>query len=79
MPKGHPKLRNQKINKRYRRLVEAAIARGWVLSYEGKHPKLTAPNGDVATPIPSKDHQGLEARFRKLLTTHSTFLEDPLA
>lgn len=65
-----------KVHKRYRALVTEALERGWTLTTNGKHPKLTSPDGKTATPIPSADPHGLYSRFRKVLTTHPSFTDD---
>lgn len=64
-----------KMPKDYRPLVEEALAKGWTLSYEGKHPKLTAPDG-YATPIPtSSGAPPLLRAFRNRLRKHPSWSE----
>lgn len=46
--------RRIQVPKDYRDIVARAQAQGWTLTQVGKgHPKLTAPDGSYATPIPS--------------------------
>lgn len=59
-----------KFHKDIRPLVRAAVDAGWELSYRGKHPKLTAPDG-YATPVPSNgNHHGLRRHFILELRKH---------
>ena len=71
--------RRLKMPKDYRPLVEEALAKGWTLSYEGKHPKLTAPDG-YATPIPTTSGaRQMWLAFRNRLVKHPSWTEDSRA
>lgn len=61
----------QKIPKDYRDMVATAEENGWTLTYKGKHPKLTAPDGSYAIPIPtSSQSERLVKSVRVRLRAH---------
>lgn len=65
--------RRPKLPKDYRKLVDLAEDRGWVLTWEGKHPKLTAPDG-WACPIPTTSNNPIMFRgWRQRLLRHPSF------
>lgn len=74
MSKRHRHRRCPKIHKELRAPVRAAMEFGWSLTYTGKHPKLTAPDG-YATPVPSNGNvDGLRKAFESRLRKHGVHL-----
>lgn len=51
---SRPRTRLMTIPKEYRPLVKMALKEGWKLEFSRHgHPKLTSPDGEFSTPIPS--------------------------